>query len=147
MNEEETVRKILGMKKIAVVGLSGNPERPSFAVARYLGEHGYEVIPVNPAIESWMGRKSYPDLKSVLQRIDVVDVFRRSEAVPGIVEQAIAAGAKALWLQEGVVNGGAARKAEGAGLLVVMDRCMMKESRKILSDLERSARVPRRKSP
>lgn len=130
MNEEKTISAILGMKSIAVVGLSDNPERPSFRVAKYLMESGYEIIPVNPGISEWMGKKSYPDLPSVLQKIDVVDVFRKPDAVPEIAKQAIAVGAKALWLQEGVVHGEAAAEAEKAGLLVVMDRCLMKERQK-----------------
>ena len=138
MNEQETIAKILGMKTIAVVGLSDNPERPSFKVAKYLEEHGYGITPVNPAIDSWMGHKSYPDLKSALQKVEVVDIFRKAEAVPEIAEQAISVGAKAVWMQEGVVHEEAGRKAEAAGLLVVMDRCMMKESQRILSDLERT---------
>ncbi len=138
MNEDPEIKKILGMKKIAVVGLSDNPERPSFMVAKYLEAHGYEIIPVNPSIDSWMGHKSYPDLASVLQKVEVVDIFRKSEAVPDIVKMAIAIGAKAAWMQEGVINGPAAAEAEAAGLLVVMDRCLMKESKRILSDLERT---------
>lgn len=126
MNEPETVKKILSMKSIAVVGLSDNPERPSFRVAKYLMENGYEVIPVNPAISGWLGKKSYPDLASVLQKIDAVDIFRKSEAVPEIVAQAIKAGAAAVWMQEGVASEQAAQQAEAAGLLVVMDRCMKK---------------------
>lgn len=130
MNEPESIGKILLMKTVAVVGLSDNPERPSFRVARYLMENGYDIVPVNPAINEWMGKKSYPDLESVLQKIEVVDVFRKSEAVPGIVEQAIKIGAKAVWLQEGVINEEAARKAGQAGLLAVMDKCLMKEHMK-----------------
>ncbi|MEM2137678.1 MAG: CoA-binding protein [Candidatus Anstonellaceae archaeon] len=130
MNEPETIAAILKMKTIAVVGLSDNPERPSFRVAKYLAEHSYEIIPVNPAISEWLGRKSYPDVLSVPQKIDVVDVFRKPEAVPEIAELAIEVGAKALWLQEGVVHDEAAKKAESAGLLVVMDRCLMKEREK-----------------
>jgi predicted CoA-binding protein len=127
MNDEETVRAVLAMKTIAVVGLSDNPERPSFSVAKYLMESGYEIIPVNPGINEWLGKKSFPDLPSVLQKVDVVDIFRKPEAVPEIVEQAIAVGAKAVWMQEGVVNPEAAARAEASGLLVVMDRCMLKE--------------------
>ncbi len=130
MNEPETIRKILAMKTIAVVGLSDNPDRPSFRVARYLMENGYGIVPVNPAINEWMGKKSYPDLLSVLQKIEAVDVFRKSEAVPEIAEQAIKIGAKAVWLQEGVINEEAAIKAWQAGLLVVMDKCLMKEHMK-----------------
>ena len=126
MNEPETIEKILKMRTIAVVGLSDNPERPSFVVAKYLSENGYEIIPVNPAINDWMGHKSFPDLESVLQKVEVVDIFRKSEAVPDIVKQAIKIGAKAVWMQEGVVSEAAAAEAESAGLLVVMDRCMKK---------------------
>ncbi|MEM4633680.1 MAG: CoA-binding protein [Candidatus Anstonellaceae archaeon] len=133
MNEEETIRKILGMKSIAVVGISDNPDRPSFLVSKYLMESGYEIIPVNPGIDSWLGKKSFPDLKSVLQKVEVVDVFRKPAAVPEIVEQAMAIKAKAIWMQEEVVNLEAAKRAEEAGLLVVMDRCMMKERMRLLS--------------
>ncbi len=130
MNEPETIAKILRMKSIAVVGLSGNPERPSFGVAKYLMEKGYEITPVNPAINDWMGKKSYPDLISVLQKVEVVDIFRKPEAAPEIVAQAMKIGAKAVWMQEGVVSEAAANAAEKAGLLVVMDRCLMKEKMK-----------------
>ncbi len=130
MNENETIEKILRMKKIAVVGLSDNPDRLSFGVAKYLESHGYEIMPVNPALHGRMGHKSYPDLASVLQKVEVVDIFRKSEAVPEIVKMAIAIGAAAIWMQEGVVNAPAAAEAEAAGLLVVMDRCMMKEHEK-----------------
>ena len=132
MNEQDAIEKILAMKKIAVVGLSGNPDRPSFSVARYLEGKGFEIIPVNPSNDSWMGHKSFPDIPSVLQKIEVVDIFRKSEAVPEIVKQAIAVGAKAVWMQEGVKNEAAAHEAEAAGLLVVMDRCIRKEHEKRL---------------
>lgn len=127
MNEPVTIAKILAMKTIAVVGLSDNPGRPSFSVAKYLMENGYGVVPVNPSMHEWLGKKSFPDLPSALQRVEVVDIFRKNEAVPEIVEQAIKIGAKAVWMQEGVVNEAAAKRAEEAGLLVVMDRCLMKE--------------------
>lgn len=133
MNEPETIAKMLRMKTVAVVGLSDNPERPSFQVAKYLMEKGYEILPVNPGISGWMGRKSYPDLESVLQKVDVVDIFRKPEAVSGIVRQAVKIGARAVWMQEGVLNEPACKEAESAGLLVVMDRCMMKEHKKINS--------------
>jgi len=127
MNEKRTIDEILAMKTIAVVGISDNPSRPSFQVAKYLMENGFEIVPVNPAISEWLGRKSVPDLKSALQRIEVVDIFRKSEAVPEIVEQAIEIGAKAIWMQEGVVNEEAAKRAIEAGLLVVIGKCLMKE--------------------
>jgi len=133
MNEPETISRILrGSKTIAVVGLSDDPERPSYGVASYLVENGYKVIPVNPNITEWDGIKAYPDLEAVHENIDVVDIFRRSESVPDIVDDAIAVKAKAVWMQLGVINEGAARKAEKAGLLVVMDRCMKIEHAKIL---------------
>jgi predicted CoA-binding protein len=108
-------------KTIAVVGLSPSPQRDSHRVAKYLKEHGYRIIPVNPMIDEVLGEKSYPDLKSVPEPIDMVDIFRRSELVPPVVEEAIEVGAKYVWMQDGVINREAAEKAEKAGLLVVMD--------------------------
>jgi predicted CoA-binding protein len=114
-------------KTIAVVGLSSNPARPSYSVARYLQSQGYEIIPVNPNEKEILGEKSYPDLVSIPEKIDVVDIFRKSEDVPPIVEQAVKIKAKVVWMQEGVVNEEAAKKATNAGLIVVMDKCMYKE--------------------
>ena len=108
-------------RTIAVVGLSPNPQRDSHRVARYLKEQGYRVIPVNPMTDEVLGEKSYPDLPSVPEPIDMVDIFRRSELVPLVVDQAIQVGARYIWMQDGVVNQEAADKAEAAGLLVVMD--------------------------
>lgn len=108
-------------KTIAVVGLSPNPERDSYTVAKYLMEQGYRVIPVNPMVEEVLGEKSYPDLLSVPVPVDLVDVFRRSELVPPVVEEAIQIGAKAIWFQDGVIHEEAARQALDAGLDVVMD--------------------------
>ena len=108
-------------RTIAVVGLSPNPQRDSHRVARYLKEQGYRVIPVNPMEDEVLGEKSYPDLPSVPEPIDMVDIFRRSELVPPVVDQAIQVGARYIWMQDGVVNQEAADKAEAAGLLVVMD--------------------------
>lgn len=127
MNEQETIAMILGMKTVAVVGISESKERPSYAVASYLLEHGYTIIPVNPSLLEWKGIKAYPSLLAVPMKIDVVDIFRKSEAVMEIVKQAIEARAKAIWMQEGVESAQAAEAAEKAGLLVVSDRCMMKE--------------------
>ncbi|MFH1393865.1 MAG: CoA-binding protein [Candidatus Micrarchaeota archaeon] len=109
---------------IAVVGLSDNPDRPSFQVASYLLGHGYKIIPVNPSIAEWRGIKSYPSLLEITEKIDIVDIFRRSEHMPEIVEQAIRINAKTVWMQLGLVNAEAAKKAEEAGLNVVMDKCM-----------------------
>ncbi len=108
-------------KTIAVVGLSPDPERPSHYVAKYLQEQGYRIIPINPQIEEALGEKSYPDLKSVPEPIDMVDIFRRSEHVLPIVEEAIEVGAKYIWMQDGVINEEAAEKARAAGLPVVMN--------------------------
>lgn len=125
MSAEE---KILNSSRtIAVVGLSPKPDRPSYVVASYLKEQGYRIIPVNPQEKEILGEPSYPDLGSIPEAVDVVDIFRRSEEVPAIVEEAIKIGAKAVWMQEGVINEEAATRAKEAGLLVVMDKCMRKE--------------------
>jgi len=118
-------------RTIAVVGLSGKRYRPSYGVAEYLKREGYRVIPVNPDETEVLGEKSYPDLDSVPGEIDVVDIFRRSEFVPEIVEAAIRKGAKVVWMQEGVIHEEAARRAREAGLTVVMDRCILKDHRRL----------------
>ncbi|MDD5172339.1 MAG: CoA-binding protein [Candidatus ainarchaeum sp.] len=122
-----------GAKIIAVVGLSDNPDRPSYGVASYLMEHGYRIIPVNPNIREWRGIKAYGSLEGIPagERVDVVDIFRRSEEVGPIVDEAIAIGAKAVWMQLGVVDEAAAERAKKAGLFVVMDRCMKIEHAKL----------------
>jgi predicted CoA-binding protein len=117
---------------IAVVGLSSNPMRPSNGVAEYLKRAGYHVIPVNPNEAEVLGEKSYARLEDVPEKIDMVDIFRRSECVPEIVESAIRVGAHVVWMQEGVIHKGAAKRARQAGLDVVMDRCTLKEHRKML---------------
>jgi predicted CoA-binding protein len=116
---------------IAVVGLSGKRYRPSYGVAEYLKRVGFRIIPVNPEETEVLGEKCYPDLDSVPDAIDVVDIFRRSEFVPEIVEAAIRKGARAIWMQEGVVHEDAARRAEAAGLVVAMDRCILKDHRRM----------------
>ena len=108
-------------KTIAVVGLSDNPQRDSHRVAKYLQSQGYRIIPVNPMIQETLGEKSYPDLKSVPEPIDMVDIFRRSELVAPVVDEAIAVGARYIWMQDGVVNQEAAARAEAAGIPVIMD--------------------------
>ena len=108
-------------RTIAVVGLSDNPERFSHRIAKYLQEQGYRVIPVNPMLEEVLGERSYPDLKAVPEPIDMVDIFRRSEFVPPVVDQAIEIKAKYIWMQDGVIHEEAAAKAEAAGIPVVMD--------------------------
>jgi uncharacterized protein len=118
-------------RTIAVVGLSSNPMRPSNGVAAYLQRAGYRVIPVNPNESEVLGEKCYARLEDVPEKIDMVDIFRRPEYVPEIVESAIRVGAKTVWMQEGVVNQQAAERARAAGLEVVMDRCTLKEHRKL----------------
>ncbi|HEU4869758.1 MAG TPA: CoA-binding protein [Pyrinomonadaceae bacterium] len=128
INSRETIRQILAeCRTIAVVGLSSDPSRPSNSVAGYMRRNGYQVIPVNPNETSVFGEKSYPDLFAVPGKIDLVDVFRRSDEAGKAVDQAIAVGAKAVWLQEGVIDHDAAQRALDAGLMVVMDRCWLKE--------------------
>ena len=114
-------------RRIAVVGISDRPERDSHRVAAYLQRAGYTIIPVNPLVEHVLGERCWPSLEAAPGPIEVVDVFRRSELVPPVVDAAIAVGAKAIWMQDGVVHEGAAAKARAAGLLVVMDRCMLRD--------------------
>jgi predicted CoA-binding protein len=118
-------------RTIAVVGLSAKRYRPSYGVAEYMQRAGYRIIPVNPHEAEVLGEKCYPDVESVPEPIDIVDIFRRSEFVPEIVEAAIRKGAKAIWMQEGVIHEEAARRAREAGLEVVMDRCILKDHRRL----------------
>ena len=122
-------------KVVAVVGLSANEERASNRVASYLKGQGYKIIPVYPAEESILGEVCYPNLSAIPGKVDVVDIFRKSEEVPQIVDEAIKVAAKAVWMQEGVVNEGAAKKARDAGLKVVMDKCMLKEHLRVKNNL------------
>ncbi len=126
MNEMDTIRNIFAMKTIAVVGMSPKPERPSHYVALYLRDQGYTIIPVNPGQKEIVGLNCYPSLLDIPEKVDVVDVFRRPEHVLPIAEAAIEIGAKALWLQDHVINDEAAQLAEDAGLLVVMNDCMLR---------------------
>lgn len=128
INSEQTINRILDeCRTIAVVGLSSSLMRPSNGVAKYMKQHGYRVIPVNPNEESVLGEKSYPSLADVPGKIELVDIFRRSEEAGAVVKEAIRLGAKAVWLQEGVIDHAAAKLAQDAGLLVVMDLCWLKE--------------------
>jgi len=132
---EEDIKKILSeVKSIAVVGISPKEDRPSYIVAAYLKSKGYRIIPVRPDGEEILGEKVYRRLMEIPERIgvDVVDIFRKSEDVPSIVEEAIQRRAKVVWMQEGVVHQEAAERAEKAGLKVVMDRCMKKDHQKLL---------------
>ena len=119
-------------RTVAVVGASTDESRASNEVARYLKEHGYRVIPVNPREKEVLGERCYPDLCSIPERVEVVDVFRRPRFLPRVVAEAMYAGAKAVWMQEGIVHEAAARRAREAGMEVVMDRCMMKEHKKMI---------------
>jgi len=119
-------------RTVAVVGLSADTSRASHQVAKYLQEQGYRIIPVNPAVDTVLGEKCFPDLTSVPNPVDVVDVFRRSEYTPDIARQAVAIGAKVLWLQMGIRNDAAARIAAEAGLTVVQDACMLQEHKRLV---------------
>src|SRR5690349_5869223 len=135
MNDDKTMKDILlSTKTIASVGLSSNPARESYGIVRYLKSQGYRVIPVNPTAEEIMWEKSYPDLESVPEKIDVVQVFRKPEDVPPVVDAAIEVGAKVVWMQEGIVNEEAAQKARAAGLQVVMDACMRVTHRRLIGE-------------
>jgi len=126
-----TTKEILDQyKKIAVVGLSNSPWRASFGVSRFMQTVGYDITPVNPNETEVLGRKAYATLDEVPAPIEIVNIFRRSEFVPDIVESAIRCGAKVIWMQEGVIHEGAAQRARAAGLEVVMDRCILKEQMK-----------------
>ncbi|MBM4300857.1 MAG: CoA-binding protein [Deltaproteobacteria bacterium] len=109
---------------VAVVGLSHKPDRPSYRVAQYLQEHGYRIIPVNPRCQEILGEKCYPTLKDIPFPVEIVDIFRKVDLIPEIVDAAIAVGAKVVWMQQGLEEPHSARKAKQAGLRVVMDRCM-----------------------
>lgn len=117
---------------IAVVGLSSSRLRASYGVSQYMQSAGYRIIPVNPNEQEVLGEKSYPRLEDVPEKIDVVDVFRRSEFVPEVVDAAIRVGARAIWMQEGVVNEAAAQRARDAGLFVVMDACILREHHRLM---------------
>ena len=124
----DAIAQILDTSRtIAVVGLSGNRLRPSYGVAEYLKSVGYRIIPVNPNLKDVLGEESYARLEDVPDRVDIVDIFRRPEFVPGVVDSAIRIGARGIWMQEGVIHAAAAEKARRAGLFVIMDSCILKE--------------------
>jgi predicted CoA-binding protein len=131
MDKEEKILR--NYRVVAVVGLSSDPERASHRVASYLQDNGYRIIPVNPNEEEVLGETCYPELAAVPEPVEVVDIFRKSADVPPVVEQAVRVGAKAVWMQEGIINREAADYAEKAGLEVVMDQCMRKHLYRILS--------------
>ena len=135
MNDDQMMKDILlSAKTIASVGLSSNQQKESYWIVSYLKDQGYRVIPVNPTADEILGEKSYPDLESVPEKIDVVQVFRKPEDVPPVVDSAIKAGAKVVWMQEGIVHEAAAQKAREAGLQVVMDACMRVTHRRLIGE-------------
>jgi len=135
MNNDQMMKDILlSARTIASVGLSSNPEKESFWIVKYLQDQGYRIIPVNPTADEILGEKAYPDLESVPEKIDVVQVFRKPEDVPSVVDSAIKVGAKAVWMQEGIVHKEAAQKAREAGLQVVMDACMRVTHRRLIGE-------------
>jgi predicted CoA-binding protein len=136
MDDIQTLRRILReTKSIAVVGLSAHWYRPSYFAAKYMMDHGYVIIPVNPSYDDVLGRKCYKSLRDIAEPVDMVDCFRRSAEIVPIAEDAIAIGAKTLWMQLGVVNPEAARIAQTAGLQVVMDRCVKIEHARLFGGL------------
>jgi len=136
MDDISTLRRILRENRtIAVVGLSANWYRPSFFAAKYMKEHGYRVIPVNPQYEEVLGEKCYKSLRDIPEQVDMVDCFRRSEEIPALAEDAIAIGAKVLWMQLGVTNAAARAAAEAAGIEVVEDRCVKIEHARLFGGL------------
>ena len=130
--EDQVLELLKKAKIIAVIGLSDDPDKPSYGVSRYLQESGYRVVQVNPQVKQVLGEKAYPTLSEAAQheKIDIVDVFRRPDAVPAIVDDVLRLGLPALWLQETVIHEEAAERARQAGVMVVMDRCILKEHRK-----------------
>lgn len=122
-------------RTIAVVGLSDKPDRDSHHVAAYLQQHGYRIIPVNPNAQEILGERCYPSLREIPVPVELVDIFRRADAVPAIVEEALAIGAKVVWMQDGIVHNAAADRARAAGLKVVMSKCLLREHRRLNSSL------------
>ena len=133
--DDETLRQaLLGARNIAVVGLSDNPSRPSYGVARYLQSQGYRIIPVNPNITEVLGEQAYPDLISIPDVVDMVDIFRRSDQVALHVDEAITKGVLTIWMQIGVVDQESARRAREAGITVIMDRCALVEHQRLVGE-------------
>ncbi|HEX6290714.1 MAG TPA: CoA-binding protein [Herpetosiphonaceae bacterium] len=131
--EDQQIRRILqDTRVIAVVGLSDNPARPSYGVTRYMQSQGYRIVPINPELSEVFGERAYPDLLSVPFDVDLVDIFRRSEAVGPHVDEAIRKGVRTVWMQLGVYNEAAAQQARAAGIDVIMNRCILIEHRRLL---------------
>jgi predicted CoA-binding protein len=132
MSDTEIAALLRSAKTIAVVGCSSNPLRPSFGVSRFLQRQGYRIIPVNPNEMEVLGEPAYASLRDVPAEIDIVDIFRRPARVPEIVEDALAKGTRCIWMQEGIINQDGARRAEAAGIPVIMDRCILREIARLL---------------
>ena len=132
ISDPEIAELLRSAKTIAVVGLSNNPARASLGVSRFLQRQGFRVIPVNPNENEVLGERAYPSLRDVPDKIDIVNIFRRPARVPEVVDDALQKGTRAIWMQEGVINHEAAKKAEAAGIPVVMDRCILKELARLL---------------
>lgn len=129
----ENIAQILeNFKRIAVVGISNKPERPGNRIPQFMQEHGYKIFPVNPGLDEVLGEKCYPSLLEIPEEIEIVDIFRRPEYIDQIVDEAIMKDAKVIWMQSGIVNEGAAKKAIEAGMQVVMDRCMKTEYNRLM---------------
>ena len=137
-HSDSEIKELYQLKNIAVVGLSKNEEKPSHQVPKYLIEHGYNVIPVNPTITEVLGRKCYPSVAAINESIDVVDVFRKSEDIPAVIEDVLKKkdGIKVFWMQLGIYNEDAERKAKENGIDVVYNRCMMEEHKRLFDDEE-----------
>ncbi|HLF05592.1 MAG TPA: CoA-binding protein, partial [Thermoplasmata archaeon] len=133
-SDEELSGILRSARTIAVVGISEDPAKPSHSVPAYLSTKGYRIIPVNPKLESVLGQRAFPDLKSIPEKVDVVQVFRRTDAVPPIVEEAIAIGAKVVWMQSGIIHEESAERARQSGLQVVMDACMRSSHQRLIGD-------------
>ena len=133
---DSQIKEIYQLKNVAVVGVSKNEEKPSHQVPKYLIEHGYNVIPVNPTLSEVLERKAYPTIADIPEKIDIVDVFRRSEDIPAVIEDVLKKkdGIKVLWMQHGIYNGDAERKAKENGIDVVYNRCMMEEHERLLDE-------------
>ena len=129
MEKIEKIKEILSFKTIAVVGFSPNPQRPSHYVSIYMKTNGYNIIPVNPGYEKIADMRCYPDLESIEKDIEIVNIFRRSEHAPPIIQSSINVSAKAIWMQDGVIHEEAAKRAESSGLMVIMNDCMLRRHR------------------
>jgi len=136
MAEDVITNVLKNARTIAVIGLSNDPMRPSYGVTEYMQRQGYRIIPVNPSLPEILGEKSYASLSEVPEKVDIVDVFRRPEAVPEIVDEVIALKLPVLWLQESVVHEEAAERARQAGVTVIMDKCILKEHHARRSQLD-----------